>query len=106
MRQESYTCDVCGGIKGAGNRWLMGWVVRGGFALVDWGFAADGVERVYHFCSEACALAEQSHHLRRDRRLEEVRQSEVMQPRVRSAEGKPPAVAEIRMMPVGTFRSL
>jgi hypothetical protein len=67
MRQETYTCDVCGGARGEGNRWLVGWVVDGGFALADWGFAPKGGERVYHFCSETHALVEQGKHLRQDR---------------------------------------
>lgn len=71
MRQETYTCDVCNGIKGAGNRWLVGWKVKGGFALADWGFTPEGAaegERVYHFCSDSHALSEQSKHLRQDSR--------------------------------------
>jgi hypothetical protein len=73
MRVETHTCDVCGVPKGAGNRWLVGWKVNGGFALADWGFTpspGQGGEDgsiVYHFCSEAHALSEQAKHLRQDR---------------------------------------
>jgi hypothetical protein len=72
MRYETYTCDVCGAPKGVGNRWLIGWEVEGGFALADWGFVPPHLgkiedERVFHFCSEAHALSEQSKHLRQDR---------------------------------------
>ena len=67
MKNETYTCDVCHGIKGEGNRWLVGWVVRGGFALADWGYTPDDGGPVFHFCSEAHALAEQGKHLRQDR---------------------------------------
>jgi hypothetical protein len=72
MRLETHTCDVCGVAKGIGNRWLVGWKVNGGFALADWGFAPPQTEsgepgQVYHFCSEAHALSEQSKHLRQDR---------------------------------------
>jgi hypothetical protein len=72
MRLETYTCDVCSCARGAGNRWLMGWKVNGGFALADWGFApvpgpGDEDLKVYHFCSESHALIEQAKHLRQDR---------------------------------------
>ena len=71
MRLETYTCDGCGSAKGAGNRWLMGWKVDGGFALADWGFAPSGQSnegtKVYHFCSESHALIELAKHLRQDK---------------------------------------
>jgi hypothetical protein len=84
MRQETYKCDVCGMAKGEGNRWLMGWSLPGGFALTDWGFAPSGVDRVYHFCSEAHALIEQGRNLRQDRSESSVRK---------------PQASEVRMMP-------
>jgi hypothetical protein len=92
MRQESYTCDVCGGAKGEGNRWLVGWVVDGGFALADWGFAPKGGERVYHFCSETHALVEQGRHLRQDR----VGVAGVSEQPVNK-----PAIAEVRVIRFG-----
>lgn len=66
MRSEKINCDCCSALKGAANRWLMGWQSEHGYALGDW---ENGLEYrlsrpVQHFCGEKCALQYQAKFLR------------------------------------------
>ncbi len=54
MKQESFTCDVCGAVKGRTNHW---WKMDDDYPtlqIVPWNIEPEG-ERFLHICGEACA---------------------------------------------------
>ena len=64
-----YECDVCKTLKGAGNRWLIGFRAKHGYALADWPESMRDFENAQTLCSETCAQKELAKHLRRDREV-------------------------------------
>ncbi len=54
MKQESFTCDVCGTVKGPANHWWLFGIEGGRFAVFGpWDSRISDSE--LHICGEACA---------------------------------------------------
>lgn len=74
MLIQNYKCDVCGMLKGEGNRWLIGTPTAipdadywPGYFLGDWTDRAASLPNAHHLCGENCAAIKQSEYIRRDR---------------------------------------
>ncbi len=59
MKQESFTCDVCGARKGEANHWYK---IRSleGFHVYRWDFFGEGAsdydDELIHCCGEKCVM--------------------------------------------------
>ncbi len=55
MRKESFTCDVCGAVKGTTNHWWRVYVDGVALSVIGWDARAEW-DKEFHICGEACAL--------------------------------------------------
>jgi hypothetical protein len=53
--QQTFTCDVCGAVRGPSNHWLLSHMKEGGIFFAEW----DMEEAIFgartHLCGETCA---------------------------------------------------
>lgn len=66
MKVSLYECTVCHGLKGEGNRWLIGKETDGYVGLQPWsGHDAVNDSADAHLCTDKCALTWQQRELAR-----------------------------------------